>query len=203
MHWKKLLDTKDLIAYEKSTKAVKVRIEARFRNNRWRIYKTYNFRQGDEWISHVKEYIAASQEEANVLLGELREERELTLDDVNCTTPLKVELSRCYKEDFIEKWNFKVDDFNEDNFVIVRFDSQVKMDIVLHERYNLLERELLDKFIHSLGLKDISNKIQYDFFYFKRHSAKRRVYKKPIDQDLIAQFEFKVDSPGTHDRYQD
>ena len=96
-----------------------------------------------------------------------------------------------------------MDDFNEDNFVIVRFDSQVKMDIVLHERYNLLERELLDKFIHSLGLKDISNKIQYDFFYFKRHSAKRRVYKKPIDQDLIAQFEFKVDSPGTHDRYQD
>jgi len=194
MPWKKLLDTKDLIAYEKSTKAVKVRIEARFRKNRWRIYKTYNFRQGDEWISHVKEYIAASQEEANVLLGELKGERELTLDDVNCSTPLRVELSRCYKEDFIEKWKFKVDDFNEDNFVIVRFDSQVKMDIVLHERYNLLEKELLDKFIHSLGLKDISNKIQYDFFYFKRHSAKRRVYKKPVDKDLIAQFEFKVDS---------
>ena len=71
MPWKKLLDTKDLIAYEKSTKAVKVRIEARFRKNRWRIYKTYNFRQGDEWVSHVKEYIAASQEETNVLLGEL------------------------------------------------------------------------------------------------------------------------------------
>jgi len=194
MAWKKLLDTNDLIAYEKSTKTATIRIEARFRKRRWRIYKTYNFKDNGEWISHVKEYIATSLDEAKELLVDLKEEQDLTLKDVELCRILKIELSRCYKEEFVEKWMFSIDDFNEDNFVIVRFDSEVQMDIILHDRYNHLEKQLLEKFIKALGLKDISNKIRYDFFYFKKHSAKRRIYKKPADKELVAQLEFNIDS---------
>jgi len=194
MSWKKLLETKDLIAYEKCSKSVKVRLEARFKKRRWRIYKTYNFRTGNDWISHVKEYIAGSDEEAYALMGDLRKEKDITLNEINRIGVLRLELKRCYKEDFVEKWKFNIDGFNEDNFIILRYDSEIKMDIILHDRYNNLEKQILNKIIDSLGLKDLSNKICYDFFYFKKHSAKRIIYKSPKDKELIAQLEFNVNN---------
>ncbi len=192
MTWKKLLDTKELIAYEKSTKISKVRIEARYKKCRWRIYKTYNFKDNGEWVSHVKEYIATSLDEAKDLVTELKKEKDVLLEDVNTTGVMRLDLKRCYKEDFVEKWKFTIDDFNYDNFVIIRYDSEVKMDIVLHDRYNDIEKQILEKLISTLGLKDVSNKIRYDFFYFKKHSAKRRIYQKLEDKELVAQFEFNL-----------
>jgi hypothetical protein len=193
MVWKKLLDNKELIAYEKSTRKARIRIEARFKNQRWRIYKTYNFKKGEERVSHVKEYIATTTEEARQLLTELRKEDELQLKDIR-KQKLDLGLRRCYKEDYVEKWKFTIDNFSQDNFVFLRFEEQVKLDIVLHENYNHLERAILEKLIYALGLKDMSNKIRYDFFYFKRHSAKRRVYKEELDREILAQMEFKIDS---------
>ncbi|MFT4297599.1 MAG: hypothetical protein ACMXX5_00220 [Candidatus Woesearchaeota archaeon] len=193
MTWKKLLDTKDLIAYEKSTKKSKITIEARLKKNKWRVYKTYNF-QGTERISHVKEYIASSLAEARQLLSELKDEQELSWKDLDSSKTIKLDMSRCYKEEYVEKWKFQIDDFSDDNIIIARFDSEVHLDIILHEKYNHLEKVLLEKLIDVLGLKEISNKIRYDFFYFKRHSAKKRVYEKPSARDLIAQIELDLEN---------
>ncbi|MCB9358670.1 hypothetical protein H6503_01940 [Candidatus Woesearchaeota archaeon] len=194
MAWKKLLDTKDVIAYEKKAKDKKIRIEARFRKNRWRVYKTYNFQENGEWVSHVNEYIAASLDETQQLLLELKGEQDIELDDVNSTSNVILELERCYKEEFVEKWKLKIDNFSDDNYVHVRFDETIKLDIILHDRYNQFEKLILEKIIKSLGLRDISNRIQYDFFYYRKHSAKRRVYEKPMDRELIAQLEFNIDN---------
>jgi hypothetical protein len=191
MVWKKLLDTKDLIAYEKFTDKAKIRLEARFKKDKWRVYKTYNFSEDDN-TNYVKEYIASSIYEAKQLISELKIEKEVSLRDIKKKTIINLDIKRCYKEEFVEKWKFKIDDFNDDNLIIVRFDSEVHMDIILHERYNYLEKDLLEKIINILGLKDVSNKIRYDFFYFKRHSAKRRIYQKPVNQDLVAQIELDL-----------
>jgi len=192
MTWKKLLDTQDLIAYEKVQQDLTVRIEARFKKNRWRVYKTHNFNGGE--TSHVKEYVASSIQEARDLVSELRREPSVTQTQAIKKTPFTLSIKRCYKEEFVEKWNFTIDAYNEDNFVIIRFDSEIKMDIVLHDAYNEFEKEILEELISSLGLKDISDRICYDFFYFKKHAAKRRVYQKPLDQELVAQLEFNIDS---------
>lgn len=194
MGWKKLLETNDLIAYEKVSKAKKIRLEARFENQRWRIYKTYNFDNLKEnSISHVQEYIAYSIDETHFLLEDLRNEKEIELLDLPETKTFSLDLKRVYKEEYVEKWKFMIDDFNVDNFIIIRYDSTICMDIILHDKYNSLEKVLLEKLIDNLGLKDISAKIQYDFFYFKKHSAKRRVYRNKEADELIAQLEFKID----------
>jgi len=194
MVWKKLLETNDLIAYEKSSKTKKVRLEARFENQRWRIYKTYNFDNDiGEAITHVQEYIASSTDEAHILLDDLRSEKDITLSELPEIQLCTIELKRVYKEEFVEKWKFKIDDFNTDNFLVVRYDNTVILDIILHDKYNSIEKALLEKLIDSLGLKDISSKIQYDFFYFKKHSAKRRVYKQKEEEELIAHMEFRLD----------
>lgn len=194
MGWKKLLETNDLIAYEKVSKSKTVRLEARFEKQRWRIYKTYNFENGDnESISHVQEYIAASVDETYALLDDLKSEKDITLSELPETKTFSLELKRIYKEEYVEKWKFKIDDFNVDNFVVIRYDETICMDIILHDKYNSIERYLLERLIDSLGLKDISSKIQYDFFYFKKHSAKRRVYKQKEADELIAHLEFKLD----------
>jgi len=187
MSWKKLLDTQEVIAYEKNLSHSTVRIEARYKQNRWRIYKTHSFEDLDK--THVKEYIASSLKEARDLLLELKKETDIVVIEKSFSLDLK----RCYKEEFVEKWNFKIDNYNADNFAIVRLDSEIKLDIVLHDKYNHLEKEVLDKLIDSLGLKDLSDRICYDFFYFKKHSAKRRVYQKPVDHELVAQMEFNYD----------
>jgi len=192
MAWKKLLESEDLIAYEKSSKATKVRIEARLKDRRWRVYKTHNFLDHGEWTSHVKEYIAASIAEAKDLLSELKNEKDVSMHDVGFLTLPKLEMKRCFKEDFVEKWKFCIDDFNFDNFVVVRYEDEVRMDIVLHDRYNAFERQILERIISSLGLKEMSNKIRYDFFYFKKHSAKRRIYPKADDDELVAKFEVNI-----------
>jgi len=192
MAWKKLLDSKDLIAYEKSSSQMKVHLEARFKNNRWIVYKTYNFLHGTEWINHVKEYTAASTSEAKQLLITLQKEDDIQFQDLTKFGPIAMQLKRCYKEDFVEKWKFSIDQFSDDNFVIVRYDSEIKLDIVLHDVYDHNEKEILDKVIESLGLREISDTIQYEFFYFKKHSAKRRVYRKKQDQTILAQMEYTL-----------
>ena len=190
MGWKKLLEASDVIAYEKATDAGTVRIEARLKRDRWRIYKTQS--RTDKDTTQVKEYIASSLEEAKELVSDLRQEEEFGFHDN--LMPLSIDMKRCYKEEYVEKWKFSIDNFSEDNFVIVRFDAEIKLDIVLHDRYNILERELLNKLIEVLGLRDMSDKICYDFFYFRKHSAKRRVYQQPDEEELIAQLEFSIDS---------
>jgi hypothetical protein len=193
MVWKKLLETKDVIAYEKASNKFKVRIEARLNRDRWLVYKTYNFIDGQERISHVKEYVANSTEEARELLTDLKNENDLTIKDISSSYPIKIELKRCYKEEYVEKWKFKIDEFSDDNFIVVHYDEQIKLDIILHDRYNLLEKQILGKIINSLGLKDISSTIHYDFYYFRKHSAKRRIYQDKADKEVIAKMEFSYD----------
>ncbi|MFT4304273.1 MAG: hypothetical protein ACMXYG_06930 [Candidatus Woesearchaeota archaeon] len=194
MVWKKLLDTNEVIAYEKKARDKKIRLEARFRKNRWRIYKTYNFNSGDNWITHVKEYIACSLDETRNLLLELKKEKDVTLSDFMKFNKVNLDLQRCYKEEFVEKWKLAINDSIEDNYVHVRFDEIIKLDIIIHSKYDAIEKVLLDKIIKSLGLRDMSNKIQYDFFYYTRHSAKRRIYEDHMDDELIAQMEFNIGS---------
>ena len=193
MSWKKLLETKDLIAYEKSKNDFKVRIEARSKDKGWLIYKTYNFLTGEDHITHVREYVAKSIEETRQLLTELKKEHDITLKEVAHTGKVKLELKRCYKEDYVEKWRFKIDSYNSDNFVVIRYDDEINMDIVMHDRYNYVEKDIFNKLVDALGLKGMTDKIRYDFFYFTKHSAKRRIYKKKDKEGMVAKLEFSID----------
>jgi hypothetical protein len=195
MRWKKLLQTNDLIAYEKICKDKKVRLEARFENGKWRIYKTYNFENKEnDSISHVQEYIASSLDETQMLIEDLILEKDISLGDLPQINNISLDLKRIYKEEFVEKWKFKLDESDIDNFIVIRYDETICMDVILHDKYNCIEKTLLEKLIESLGLKDISQKIQYDFFYFKKRSAKRRIYRQKEADELIAHLEFKLDS---------
>ncbi|MFT4343874.1 MAG: hypothetical protein ACMXYE_03960 [Candidatus Woesearchaeota archaeon] len=192
MVWKKLLETKDLIAYEKTSGSSTARIEARYKNGRWRVYKTFNNKL-KTGLSSVREYIASSRKEVNFLVNTLRKEKDVSKTDI-FSEPISISIERCYKEEYVEKWRFTIDDFNSDNFVIVHFDSEIKLDIIIHEHYNAFERVILERLISALGLKNIGDKICYDFFYFRKHSAKRRIYQKPDDEELVAQLEFNLGS---------
>ncbi|MFP4112331.1 MAG: hypothetical protein ACLFPQ_04490 [Candidatus Woesearchaeota archaeon] len=170
--WKCLVDSEELIAYEKVKSNLMVRIEARLSEKMWEIYKTYHSMTGK--LNFTEEYEANDRKNAVQIITKIKKEI-LDEDKIKKIQALKKNLSikikRLYKEQNVEKWSFSINDEDYSNFIIVRYSTDIEMDILSDERYKYVETEILDEINKVLGINEFETDIVQNIFFFSKKSA--------------------------------
>ncbi len=174
MSWKKVADSKDLIILEKSLKRYKLKIEARKNKQAvWEIFKTKIDGESSNLLSEhtIKDYSQLKEVIKELKLNKIngKEKKE------SFPPKLKMEISlkRAFKEDFVEKWIFSVEE-EKDNFAIIRFDKTIEVNLIIKEKYKLHEKKILNQIEDKLGLKDLGETINYNLFYYKEKKNLKR-----------------------------
>lgn len=189
MTWRTISDTEEVKAFERRTKDFSVRIEARSAGAGWDVFKSYV----DEHRSYLTErhHVSESRELVR-LLSRLKRDRVLTRSELKASqeaSSLNFSFERAYKEDFIEKWVFRSD--GTDNFLVVRYDEVVEVDIVLSEKYKPFEDQVLEKIRRTLGLDD-AGETRTNLYYFRQRSERSDESKRKFGI-VIGKFEFDVE----------
>lgn len=192
MGWRKLFETQDTIAYEKKKKELDIRIEARSRENAaWDVYKIYHpkqVRKKKKDLNLIQEFNTATKSEAVTLMKKLMEEKDLDIQTIKEKKPehqdtLQLELKREYKEEYLEKWVFSLDNFQHENILFVRFDAEIHMDVVLNEIYIGTEDAIVQRIIERLGIRSINPQLNITIYYFSKQ--KRIQEKKDLPEKLL------------------
>ncbi|MFP4189812.1 MAG: hypothetical protein ACLFSL_02115 [Candidatus Woesearchaeota archaeon] len=169
--WKCVVDSSDLKTYELSKDNLQVCIEARQNDSFWEIYKTY--RSTD--LTFTEEYEASSHEEANDIIGKMKNEiiDERTLKRIDQVRKnLEIKVKRTYKEENVEKWKFAINSDKYENAVIIRYsDKDIEMDIIANERFKFIETELLDEVFRILGMSDFGTDVIQNIYFFSKKSS--------------------------------
>lgn len=177
MGWKKIAESKDLVVFEKALKDLKLKIEARKTEDTWEVFKT-EIKQNEANL--ISEHFLENKNEVEKLIERLKREKYRPKNQYKY--PIKISLKRILKEEFIEKWTFYIEDKNIKNFLYVKFDNDTYVDIVMHEKYKYSEESILAQIEYKLGLKDFSDAIQYEVFYYKKNiSTKSGINPNYID----------------------
>ena len=108
MTWKKIAESNDIIVFENETKKHKIKIEARKRNNGWEVFKT---RIDGDSSNLISEHFIEDRKQALKLINRLKRDTSLFRSRQG------IMLKRVYKEEFLEKWTFTIDDENIKNFL--------------------------------------------------------------------------------------
>jgi len=179
MEWKKISSSKDFLSFEKKTKSIKVRIEARLEKKVWRVYKTY---YDEKSIRFVEEFTAGDNKKLEYLLEELKKEKILSKSLIlkkrkERKTKLNVHLKRAYKEYEFEKWTFGFKDDTKDNVIIIHYGEFIEIDLMMNDKYRHLYREVLDQLFASLGIEDQDKKI--NVYYYNFQFQENELKKKP------------------------
>ena len=178
MNWKKIADSSELIVFEKDLQSHKIKIEARRIDNGWEVFKTKIEGSKSDLLS---EHLLENKHDALQLIDRLKDERE---ESAKRKTDPKISLKRIYKEEFVEKWFFSVNDEPIKNFVVLRYDSIIRADIVMHETYAINERDIIAQIEEKLGLPEFGDAILHEIYYFKR-SNKVSQKKQQADMNFI------------------
>jgi hypothetical protein len=191
MNWKKLVDTKDLIVFERKQKDHKIKIEARkSEESGWEVFKTKITENSSNLMS---EYSIENKSEAKKLIDRLKDEKENKNKIIQNKLFKSVSIKRAFKEEFVEKWYFTIGTDKTRNFILLKFDSNIKADVVMNEKFRMLERKILSNIEDLLGLKELGDTISYELYYFSRNkSAYENMEAKPDYSDLL-NIEFDYD----------
>ncbi len=169
--WKKIVDSKDLIIYEKHFKDFDAKIEARLSDNGdWFIFKKYT---GRDELNYVEEFTAKSKEELGFFIKKLMKKsyskkrlEELKFDKSRVP---RFNLRRDFKEYSMEKWIFTVFDDKETNLIFIKFDEITELDIILHEKYRQINAKIR-KFVNdTFNLENQAADVKLNFFYYRDH----------------------------------
>ena len=183
MRWKKVIEDSELIVFEKKLDDMKVRIEARFVENSWKIFKTYIHENVSSLIS---EYSLDNISQVRKKIDDLKKEKILNSNEIKNINPLKkevaVKLRRVFKEEFIEKWDLSIFDKKEKNFLFVRYDDDIEIDFVIDEKYKPYQQEINLQIEDKLGFREFSDYITYNIYYFKDHKSEKKPVKT-VQQD--------------------
>ena len=174
--WRKLSETDDLISLEKDTSFnYKVRIEARNNKSVWQIFKTYfNNRE----VAFVEEYTTETKPEAMSVIRGLQRERDLSPSEIKqikqmMGKKLTLKIERAFKEYEVEKWHFSINEEKMINFANVRYCEHIEIDIVMHEKYRHVEKEIISQIEEKLGLNELGDSVSYDIYYFRKQGSIR------------------------------
>ncbi len=191
LSWKKILESSDTIAYEKEGKTFKTRIEARMNDKKaWDVFKIYNLKNSMKGSLRnyckgqvMQELSANNKEEALTIIKQLIKEEELSLEEIKKIRnekekALNIEMKREYKEDFLEKWIFSLDNFKHNNVVFVRYETEITMDIILDEMYIYMEEKIRKELIERLGIEDMGSSIMCNIYYYNKFKKKKEENEK-------------------------
>jgi hypothetical protein len=169
---------------------VNIRIEGSLnKKGQWDIYKVYYDGKG---LNYVEEYSAEDRDKALYLINKLKDKKQLTIKEIKQIKSLEnkslfLEFKRIYKEEYIEKWDFSLDKSIKNNFVLVKFDEKIRLDIVVHEKYKILENHIIQKIVEILGLKELVCEIIWNIYYFTYNQSDKikNSQNKGIEGNII------------------
>jgi hypothetical protein len=169
MDWRKIVESKDLIILEQEQNEIKFKIEARKTENFWEVFKTQIKGTSSELLS---EYTVDTRNDVRNLITRLKTENRPSVKRIPSKKGVRISLKRVFKEEFVEKWYFQIDKDSTRNFLLVKFDSEVAVDVVMNEKYRYFESQVLLQIEEKLGLKEIGDQIRYEIYYYNRNIKK-------------------------------
>ncbi len=179
--WKKVAESKDLIILENSLKDHKLKIEARKKSSGWEVFHT---KIKGENSSLLSEFVLDNKTQVQELIEKLKR-RNAPVSVINDTKTINIYMKRAYKEDYVEKWLFYIGDNKNRNVVIVKYGDIVNADIIMEEKLIYLEKAIISQIEDRLGLKDAGREINYEVFYYKRHSIIKKNTEPEYNMDLM------------------
>ncbi len=191
MMWSLLVDDNELIMLENIEHSMKIRIEARFNNQNWEIYKTYHSVDGK--ISFTEEYECRTKKEAKEIINKIKLEilTEEEINDIKQTSKdLTLSIRRVYKDSKFEKWSFSINKSDFNNYILVRYSDKLEMDIIANEKYKYFEVEILDEINKILGVNDFDTDLVQNMFFFSKKSA---FYTNAKEEDNLEKIEIGID----------
>jgi hypothetical protein len=188
MDWKKLIDSRELIVIEGNYKGNRIKIEARLNEkNEWSLYEIRI--RGDN-SDLIKEFNFKTRSDVIRTIQRLLSEKNPLKSNVYRRAP-RIELKRLFKEELVEKWGFIIANEKISNFIYIIYGESIKADVVIHTKYKSLERFILSVIEEKLSLKDFSDEIIYDVFYYKESNHNHfsnRGTGEAIVSDIYIQF---------------
>jgi hypothetical protein len=178
--WKKIAESHDLMSFENRAKSMTIRLEARMNQDMtWVIFKRYFNNEG---ISYTEEYHANSRDEAHYMLETLKsrlmDRQGVEQAAQNRKKGIKLSVRRTFKEYNIEKWDFSVDNDDFINFLYIRFEDKIAVDLVLHERYKLWEEQILGEISAIFGFESLDIDLGLNIIYYSERFSKSKKGKK-------------------------
>ena len=195
--WKQILNTEDAICYEVNKEDVRVRLEARYEDNTWVIYKGIST---TELPNYTEEYTAVSRDEAEKMINLLKKDTLPThteLISMIKKSKLKsnIDIKRAFKEDAVEKWYFTVNGDSALNFVLIREFDGYELDIVLHQKFKKYEDDVLRSIIDTLNLETEGGIIR-NIYYFSDSRMHNDEEKSAVGQffdKIEVEFDYQND----------
>lgn len=191
--WKQIVNTEDAICYEISDNNLLIRLEARYEDAGWVIYKGIS---ANELPNYTEEYTAVSRDEAEKMINLLKKdnlptEKELVGMIKRSRLKSNVTIKRAYKEEAIEKWYFTVNKDSTVNFVIARDFDGYELDIVLHEKFKKQEEDIVKVIVDTLSL-DADGGIIKNVYYFSESRLNQDLYDSSQMFDKVeVEFDFQ------------
>lgn len=169
--WKKVVSNADTMSFIKSKDDHSIIIEARHYDTGWEIVKKY---VGDD-VNFTEQYTATSNDELKRLLGRLKQERELSPNEIKTINQykkrsLKLDLKRSYQADRVEKWVFALTGAYT-NFVTVHHGKTTLVDVVMEERYKYIEEKIVMKLFESFGLDESDADTDLSIYYYTKKTT--------------------------------
>ncbi|MBR9676602.1 hypothetical protein GOV04_00485 [Candidatus Woesearchaeota archaeon] len=167
MQWRKVLQSNDVLIFEKKKSEFTIRIEARLVEGEWEVIKKY---YGN--VNFSEEYYADTKKETLQLITQLKSEKDLQTKDIERikklrSKNLRINAKRAYKDTSVEKWYIYINN-KESGFAIIRYDDQTLIDVVVQEKYRYLEDKILDELTKILGLDDVAYEIVQNVYFYNK-----------------------------------
>ncbi len=179
--WRLVVDTNDLISFETISSDLIVRIEARKKEDHtWSIFKTY----GDHtFTAYTEEYHAKTRDEVQRIIAFLQKEKLLTKKEIHERSlqrakKVRLSLKRQFKDYNVEKWQFAVNADPYDNLIYIRDADVIEVNVLMAEKYRLLEKQILAELQTILGLDVAEFDIKQEIYYYTTRSEKYFPTKK-------------------------
>lgn len=172
--WKKILESGELLSYEKSMPHLNVRIEARKENSenpKWIVYlKYYN-----DTLNFTEEYSCENKEQVNEIINCLQTSKLKTLKELVHlkllqTKDIHLNLARDFRDYNLEKWSFSINKDSVANHLIYREGDFNEIEVILNEKYMAIEERVVNKLVSTLGLANSDFKTKITIYYYKNES---------------------------------
>lgn len=192
--WTVVDNAHDIVALEKKTKTLTIRIEARLVDNRWNIFKSYYDTKN---FNHVEEYFAESISETLDMIERLKNEKELSKKQImqlreQQAQDISVQVRRVFKELDSEKWMFTINREKANNFFIINYEDSIQIDIVLFEKYMHHEDKIVSDICTIMGIDKYEVDTVINIFYFAKR--KKHIKNHPKKSVMVGKIDIGFSS---------
>lgn len=170
--WAQVLDTEEVIAYEKQGNELDIRIEARQEKDQtWKVYMKY-ISSSSQKINYTEEYDCEDIDKAREMISCLTNSKLKTLKEiaqikVDQKRELKIDIKRTTRDYSSETWTFRINQEEFTNRILIKESDFIDVDVILSEIYRIHEDKILQRLISMLGLSNQQVRTKITVYYCK------------------------------------